>query len=616
VASEITLTFDMALVLGIVVFTVLLSLSNVIRVDVVAVLVLVVLGLTRLLPPEQLFSGFSNDAVMSLISVMIIGAGLEKSGIALRIARWILKLGRERSNKISIFLMFSSGFLSAFMRSLGTVALLLPVVTKITVRTGIPKSRLLMPIAFCSILGGTLTMIGSSPLILLNSLLKNAGHYVDPSMKVLRPFHLFSVFPVGLMILLVGVGYLALFARRLLPKEPIQTYSSGTTKTHFLKTYGKGGDIFELKVRNSSHLIGLTLKEIELKLDPSSSVLAVIYGKEVHFPPLRKITIAPGAFVAMMGNKEMVVAFAEKNGLILEPRLNVFSEMLHPIRAGLCEAVVPPSSQLIGLELRELHMKRTHGLHVLAVYRGQTVYQGEELNALVLRSGDTLGMFCRWEALAAFHKNPDFVVVTTSYPREEIRPKKVAHALFFFILSILLIVWGNFPVSVALLLGAAGMIATGVLTIDEAYASVSWKNVFLIAGLIPLGLVMQSTHTTDWLTQHTFLLNGNLPNWMLQLALAFFSTLFGYVLSGVGATIVLVPIALELAFNVGADPRMYALIVAISASNAFLLPTQQANALIAGPGGYHTKDFLKVGGGMTILYWATMLITVNLWFAK
>lgn len=614
--QTLTLTFDMALVLGIVVFTVLLSLSNVIRVDVVAVLVLVVLGLTRLLPPEQLFSGFSNDAVMSLISVMIIGAGLEKSGIALRIARWILKLGRERPHKISIFLMFSSGFLSAFMRSLGTVALLLPVVTKITVRTGIPKSRLLMPIAFCSILGGTLTMIGSSPLILLNSLLKNAGHYVDPSMKALKPFHLFSVFPVGLIILLVGVGYLVLFARRLLPKEPIQTYSSGTTKTHFLKTYAKGGDIFELKVRNSSNLIGLTLKDIELKLDPSSSVLAVIYGKEIHFPPLRKITIAPGAFVAMMGHKEIVAAFAEQHGLIVESRLNVFSEMLHPIRAGLCEAVVPPSSQLIGLELKELHMKRTHELHVLAVYRGQTVYQGEELNTLVLRSGDTLGMFCRWEALAAFNKNPDFVVVTTSYPREETRPKKVAHALSFFILSIFLIVWGDFPVSVALLLGAAGMIATGVLTIDEAYASVSWKNVFLIAGLIPLGLVMQSTHTTDWLTQHASLLDRDLSNGVIQLGLAFLSTVFGYVLSGVGATIVLVPIALELAFNVGADPRIYALIVAISASNAFLLPTQQANALIAGPGGYHTKDFLKVGGGMTILYWAVMLITVNLWFTK
>ncbi len=611
--QTIYLTFDMILVLGILVLTIVLSLSNVVRVDVVAVLVLVILGITRLLPPEQLFSGFSSEAVMSLIAVMIIGAGLEKSGIALRIARWVLKLGRERPTKISVVLMLCSGFLSAFMRSLGAVALLLPVITRITMRTGIPKSRLLIPIAFCAVLGGTSTMIGSSSLILLNSLLKNTNRYVQEYVGTLEPFHLFSVFPVGLVLLLSGIGYLLMFGKRFLPKEPIQTYSSGTTKTHFLKTYGKGGDIFELKVSANSGLIGLTLKDIEVMLDPSSSVLAVIFGQEVHFPPLRKIIIEEG-WVAIMGHKDIVAEFADRYDLKLQPRLNVFSEMLHPIRAGLCEAVVPPSSQLIGRELRELHMKRTHQVHVLAVYRGQTVYQGEELKELIVRSGDTLGMFCRWEALSDFRKNPDFVVVTTSYPREETRPTKVRFALLFFALAILLIVVGDFPVSVGLLLGAAGMIATGVLTIDEAYESVSWKTVFLIAGLIPLGLVMQTTHTVDWLTQHISLFREDLPSWVIQVALAFLATTFGLVLSNVGSTIVLVPIALEIAFKVGADPRVYALVVAIASSNSFLMPTQQVNALIAGPGGYQIKDFLKIGIGMTFLYWFTMLVMINIIF--
>ena len=505
--ESIGLTFDMVLVLSILLFAILLSLSNVLRVDVVAVLVLVVLGITRLLPPEALFSGFSSEAVMSLIAVMIISAGLEKSGIAIRIARWILKLGRDRSMKISVVLMFASGVLSGFMRSLGTVALLLPVVTRITIRTGIPKSRLLMPIAICSVLGGTLSMIGSSPLIMLNSLLQNSDQYVGS----IAPFHFFSVFPIGLFLLLLGMGYLFFFGKRLLPKEPSQTFSSGTTKTHFLKTYGKGGDIFELKVTKNCDLIGLNLKEVEEKLDPSSSILAIISGKEAHFPPLRKLVIEADAWIAIMGLREVIADFAELHGLKVQPRLNVFSEMLHPIKAGLCEAVVPPSSQLIGQELRELHMKRTHQVHVLAVYRGQTVYQGEELNKLVVRSGDTLGMFCRWEAFADFHKDPDFVVVTTSYPREELRPRKVMYALSFFVIAILLIVWGHYPVGVGLLLGAAGMIASGVLTIDEAYSSVSWKTIFLVAGLIPLGLVMQSTHTTDWLTQHTPLLRGVAP---------------------------------------------------------------------------------------------------------
>lgn len=609
--DTIPLTLDMILVLAIFTFTVLLSISNVVRVDVVAVLVLVYLGITRLLPPEELFSGFSSEAVISIISVMIISAGLEKSGMALRIARGILKLGRERSNTISTVLMFCSGILSAFMRSLGTVALLLPVVTRISLRTGIPKSRFLMPMAFCSILGGTLSMIGSSSLILLNGLLKSSNPYLNQEGGTLKPFQLFSVFPVGAALLLVGMIYLILLSRRILSKESTQTSSNDTTKANFLKIYGKGVDIFELRVNKNSDLIGLNLREMESKLDPTSSILAVLLEKELHFPALRKLIIEPNACIAMMGSKEIMVEFAEQHGLKIQPRLNVFSEMLHPTKAGLCEAVIPPSSQLIGRELRELHMKRTHQVHVLAVYREQAVYRGEELKDLVLRSGDTLGMFCRWDILADFHKNPDFVVVTTSYPREEIRPKKVSYALLFLLLAILLIVGGNFPVSVALLLGAAGMIATGVLTIDEAYESVSWKTVFLVAGLIPLALVMQTTHTADWLTQHTPLLRGDLPNWVIQLGLALLATAFGFVISNVGATIILVPVALELAVNVGADPRIYALIVAIASSNTFLLPMQQVNVLIAGPGGYNTKDFLKVGGGMTILYLITMLVTIN-----
>jgi di/tricarboxylate transporter len=614
VPVPISLSFDMVLVIGILIFTVGLSLSNVIRVDVVAVLVLVVIGITRLLPANQLFSGFSSEAVISLIAIMIIGAGLEKAGIALKAARWILKIGRERPRKISIVLMLTSGFLSAFTRSLGAVAVLLPVVTRITGRTGIPKSRLLIPMGFCSIIGGSLTMVGSSPLILLNSLLNNANDFIHQEIPAIQPFHLFSVFPIGFVLLIIGIAYFHFFGKRLLPQEPLTTFNSGTTKTHFLKTYGKGGDIFELKVPVNSPLVNVNLKGFELKLDASSSVLAVIRGKELHFPPLRKMIIEPNAIIAIMGIKERVVDFAEHYGLKLYPRLNSYAELLHPVRSGLAEAVIPPSSQLIGLELRELHMRRTYQLHVLALFRGQTVSQGEELKELVLRSGDTLGIFCQWEALADFHKNPDFVVLTTSYPREEIRPKKMWFALLFFFLALILIVVGKFPVSVGLLLGAVGMIATGVLTIDEAYDTVSWSSVFLLAGLIPLGLAIQTTHTSDWVTQHIPFLHENLPVWVIESVLALLSTFFSFAISPVGATIVLVPIALDLATSLGAEPRVFALIVALCASNSFLLPMQQVNALISGPGSYKSSDFFRAGIGLTLLYWVIVLVAVNFLF--
>lgn len=612
VSEAIALNFEMVLVLCILLFTIILTLSNVMRLDMVAVLVLVVLGITRLLPPEQLFSGFSSEGVMSLIAIMIIGAGLEKSGFALRIARWVLSIGRERTTYIATVLMFTSGFLSGFMRSFGAVSVLLPVVTRINTRTGIPKSRLLMPMAFCSILGGTLTMVGSGPLIILNSLISNAEG-ITPGFKV-HTFQFFSVFPVGLLLLIMGVVYFIFFGKKLLPQESKTPFTSGATKAHFLKTYGKGGDIFELKVLPNSPIANSTLKDLELTIDPSSSILAVSQGKELHFPPLRKIIIQPNATLAIMGLKENVTAFAEEQGLKMLPKLSTFAELLHPVRAGLSEAVIPPSSRLIGQELRELHMKRNYQLHVIALIRGQTVYQGDELKNLTLRSGDTLGIFCRWEALAEFHKNPDFVVLTTSYPREYIRPKKMGFAISFFVLSLLLIVSRQYSVSVGLLLGAVGMIATGVLTIDEAYESVSWKTVFLLAGLIPLGIVMQTTHTTDWLTQHAVIVREDLPLWLVESFLAVLSTAFAFAITGIGAVIVLVPIALDLAVNFGGDPNVFTLIVAIACSNTFLFPAQQANALVAGPGNYTTKDFMKVGLGMTFLYWIIMLIGINLFF--
>lgn len=603
----------MVITLCILAFTIVLSLSNFIRVDVVAVLVLVVIGITRLLPPEQLFSGFSSEAVMSMIAVMIIGAGLEKSGIASKASRWILSIGKEHPGKISTVLMITSGFLAGFMRSLGTVALLLPVVTRITARTGIPKSRLLMPVAFCSLLGGTLTMVRSGPLILLNGLLRNAHDYVSLNTPI-ESLHFFSVFPLGILFIMLGVLYFSTIGKKLLPYEPRTSIYSGTTKTHFLKTYGKGGDIFELKILAQSPLVNMSLSDFEKNLNLSCSVIAVMQGNELHFPPLRRTSMLANSVIAIIGIKEDVKEFAEKYHLRLYRKLNVFGELLHPMRAGLSEAVIPPSSQLIGNELRELHMRRNYELLVLALYREQKVYRGEELRDLIIRSGDTLGIFSRWEALADFHSNPDFVVLTTSYPREIIRPKKIGYAICFFLLAIILIVTGTYAVSVALLIGAVGMIGTGVLTIDEAYESVSWKTVFLLAGLIPLGLAMQSTQTTDWIIQHTIHLWEPLSLYVIQGLLAILAIVFTFVLSGVGATVVLVPVAMELATRIGTDPKIFALIVAVACSNTFIMPMQQANALVTGPGNYQTKDFLKVGSGLTVLHWIVMLVGINLIF--
>lgn len=609
------LSLDMVLVLAILLFTMVMFLSNAIRVDVAAVLILVVLGVFKLLPPDQLFSGFSSEAVISLIAIMIISAGLEITGVNVRVARWMLNFGGDDKRKIIWLLMAAAGLSASFMRSMGTVALFIPIVNRINIRAGVEKSFLLLPMAYCAMLGGTLTMVGTSSLIVLNSLLKNAYHYA-PNYKMphLQPFKIFDVLPIGSFLLLSGMIYLSIVSKYLIKTSKKSASSNGSTKNHFKKFYAKDGDLFELRVSNSSVFVGETVKILELKLDSSMSFISMLQDNELHFPPLKGTVIKPHALLAIMGSKETVQQFAEDNGLKLLPKLNVFAEILHPARSGLSEAVIPPSSQFVGKEARELHMRRNYALHVLALCRGNEIIQGDELNKVVLRAGDTLGIFSTWEALYEFQNNPDFFVLTSSFPREKSFPKKIPYALFFFFLSIGLVASGNFSISVGLLLGAVGMIASGVLTVDQAYEKVSWKTVFSIAGLIPLGLVMQTSGTAEWLADNIIPDAITAAPWVVQTCLAAVTAILSLIISPIGATVLLVPVAIDLAYSLNMDPRIYALTVALATSNTFIVQSNQVNSLIAGPGDYSTKDFVLIGGGMSLIFLVVMIVGLHLFF--
>jgi di/tricarboxylate transporter len=220
----------------------------------------------------------------------------------------------------------------------------------------------------------------------------------------------------------------------------------------------------------------------------------------------------------------------------------------------------------------------------------------------------------RWEYLTRLEKDRDFVIVTTDYPRDHQEPYKLALALGFFSLAIGMIIFTDILLPVALMTGAVGMIVFGVLTMDEAYKSVSWKTVFLLAGLLPLGIAVQSSGTADYVVQHLLARIGNVSPIILQAMIAILAAGFSLVMSNVGATVLLVPFAINLALATGADPAMFALTVAISTSNSFLIPTHQVNALIMGPGDYHVSDFLRAGSVMTILFLVVSLAMLNLVF--
>jgi di/tricarboxylate transporter len=614
-------------VLGILAFTIYLFVSEIVRVDVAAVLVMVLLGLTTVIPdalvpslvdPRQLFVGFSSNAVISIIAVMIIGAGLDKTGLMSKFATFIMRVGGSTEGRIIPLISGTVGVISSFMQNVGAAALFLPVVSRISGRTGLPMSRLLMPMGFTAILGGTMTMIGSSPLILLNDLILTSNQSLSEEQQM-RTFELFDVTPVGLALVATGIIYFVIAGRFVLPANKSEGTGAGNTLKYFRDTYGLEGDIFEVAIPASSRIADMTIEELESNLEHTVSIIAMSKGSNTRVAPSRDVVVEAGSTIALMGPSAPIKVFADTYELEVSGHLTALAEVLTQSRSGISEIVIPPSSSLIGKSLRDLRMRNSYGMNILAVHRGHDTIR-TDLRELEIQAGDTLVQHSTWDDLAAIDKNHnDFLVITQDYPHEELRPQKVPHATVFFLIALGLVLFTDVRLSIALLTGAVGMILTRVLTIDEAYEAVSWKTVFLLASLIPLGAAVETTGTAEWIATSTLDLIGDVSPFVLQGVIAILATFFTLVMSNVGATVLLVPLAVNIAIaaqanGIDANPAVFALTVAIATSNSFLIPTHQVNALIMGPAGYRVKDFMRAGGVMTILFLVVMMAMLNVVF--
>ncbi len=623
-----TPSIEIAWVSTLLLLTIYLFAFEIVDVDVAAISIMVLLGLTTLLAPfmglseglvdtQHIFNGFSSNAVMSIIAVMIIGAGLDKTGLMTKVAAFILKVGGTTETRIIPIISGTVAFISSFMQNVGATALFLPVVSRISARSGLPMSRLLMPMGFCAILGGTVTMVGSSPLILLNDLIITSNQSLD-SENQMAQWSLFSVTPVGISLVITGILYFVLLGRFVLPKTTVEGTSAGNTIDYFKDIYGLNYELYEVEVPADSNLVGKNLESIE-----HSERIRIIAahtggdGSRVGPGGLDRDTgIQAHTVLGVLAAPKNLLAFVENHDLELRSELQTFTDDLSSAKSGIADVVIPPSSALIGKSARDLWMRKTYGIAMVALHRdGETLREGDDIRNMPLEAGDTLVVHTTWEALARLQKDKNFVVVTTEFPHEETRPNKVGWAGLFFTIALSMVLFTDLRLSVALLTGAIGMILSGVLNIDEAYEAVSWKTVFLLASLIPLGLAVETSGTAFWIAEQTLYVVGDMPVWVIQFAVAVLATFFTLVMSNVGATVLLVPLAVNIAMGVdGADPAIFALTVAIATSNSFLIPTHQVNALIMGPGGYRVPDFMKAGGIMTILFLIVSMTVMNLIF--
>ena len=619
---------EIAWVTGLLLFTIYLFIFEIVTVDEAAITIMVLLGLSSLLAPmmglehglvdtQHLFDGFGSNAVMSIIAVMMIGAGLDKTGMMSKVAGFILKVGGTAESRIIPIVSGTAGIISSFMQNVGAAALLLPVVSRISARSGLPMSRLLMPMGFTAILGGTITMVGSSPLILLNDLILTSNTAL-PADQQMQTWGLFSVTPIGLALVSTGILYFVLLGRYVLPTVSTESSAAVPGSTKYLEEiYGVDYMLFEVLVPQSSPLVGQMLDDIE-----SANKIRIIAVKSTNDGMRssrgdlsRELQIGPNSAIGVLCSPAHLKDFVDAYELTIQKGLRVFSEALASTQTGIAEIVIPAGSSLIGKSARDVWMRKVYGLAMVALHRdGETLVEGERIRDMPFEVGDTILAFTTWRALSHLETDRDFVIVTSEYPREETRPNKVGWASFFFGLALFMVLFTDLRLSVALMTGAIGMIVSGVLKIEEAYDSVSWSTVFLLASLIPLGLAVETSGTAKWIAEQTLLVVGDMPIWVIQAAVAILATFFTLVMSNVGATVLLVPLAVNIAIGAGASPALFALTVALATSNSFLIPTHQVNALIKGPGGYKVPDFIRAGGIMTILFIVVMLVMMNIVF--
>jgi di/tricarboxylate transporter len=591
------LTTDMLLVLAVLLGAIVLFVTEVVRVDVAAILIMVAVGLLGLLPASEVFAGFASNAVISIIAVMILGAALDRVGVMRTVAAWLLKVGGTTERRIMASTSMAVGTISAFMQNIGAAALFLPVIERISERTKVPSSRLLMPMGFAAILGGTLTLVASGPLILLNDLLASSADNLGIEVA---PFGLFAPTPIGLALLVAGITLFAVAGRWLLPAVDGDG-GSAEALPDIAARYGLDGHLQAAVVPAHSPLVGRTVAEVEREVSGVLIAALAAPGGDPALAPRREQRLEAGAIVGLTGQEQLVRAAVSAQQLRpLEPATDPFATLVDPAQAGLVEVAVRPGSDAVGERVGDLRLRVRFGTALLGIHhRGGVVT--EDLRGHRLGAGDVLVLFGPWERMRDVDADPSFVVIS-DHPTEPPRTAKRWWALASFAVALTLVIAADLQLSLALMVGAAGVLVSGTLTPDEAYKAVSWKTVFLLAALIPLGQAVEQTGTAAWIAEGVIAATADLPGWAILATVGLLTTVFTLIVSNVGATVLLVPLVVNIAVGVGADPGTYALMVAIAASNAFLLPTHQVNALLMGPGGYRVVDYVRAGAAMSVLF--------------
>jgi len=557
--------------------------------DFTALIVAVALMFLGLVTPEEGISGFSNSATITVMAMFILSAGITRTGVVQTVRDWLLQWGGKNLTQ-QIFVMGAIvGPISAIINNTAVVAIFLPIVEDWCKKQEMSVSKILMPLSFVSILGGTITLIGTSTNILASGVSKQLGY---------GEFGLFQFTTLGIIVFTIGLIYLAFAADKLLPNGK-KTTADMVEKGYHLKDY-----LSELVIAPRSSLIGQTLQQSEIQRKFDLDVLELIRNKARFAQPLADKELKAGDILVVRCNREDLLKIKEERGLEILPEVQFkdepIAEVLTTGEEKIGEVLILSNSRLIGTTLKDIRFRQRYNVTVIAIRRGAELLKGR-LGKIPLRFGDLLLVQGPKQSFIGLQTTRELLVLEQR-DAENLRQQKAPIALGITLAVILLAAFNLVPILVSALAGVVLMVLTGCLKPGEIYGAVRWDVIFLLAGLIPLGIAMEESGATQWLASGLLAVGGHLSGYWILTFFFVVTTLLTSILSNNASVVLMIPIAVEVAKTLELNPLAFMFAVTFAASNSFLTPIgYQTNTMVYSPGGYKFLDFIKVGVPLTLL---------------
>jgi di/tricarboxylate transporter len=584
---------DTVLVLVVLAAAMVLFITERFRIDVTALCVLVALLGLRLIKVDQALYGFASPATGTIAAMFVLSAGLVRTGLVQWLARQIDRLAGKNETRLVLVLCLFIAALSAFIVNTATVAVFIPAAIVLARSRQISASRVLMPLSFASQFGGVCTLIGTSTNLLVSSIAISSG---------LAAFGLFEFAPLGLAMSAVGILYMVFAARWLLPKR------RGVTQQ--VDKYRLADYLAELRVSKKSSLVDKTWRKTGGEQYREMQLIKLLRGKKATWHPSRT-RIKEGDVLLVYGSADQLIGLSDRYGLKMQADATVTDQKLSSDEVKLIEALIPPRSRLTGRTLRNSNFVRRYGSIVLAVQRRGKVLR-ERLADIHLDGGDTLLLQADKEDVSRLMRSSD-LVVTNELTELHVRRDRAIIALPLAIGVIMLAAFNVVPILVAAAVGAVGMVVGGCLTIEEAYQAIDWKVIFLLGGILPLGLAMEQTGTAAWLANGILAPMADLGPLALLAALYITTAVLTEAMSNNAAAILVAPIALSLAAAMNINPRPFLVAITFAASTSFATPVgYQTNTMVYAPGGYRFFDYTRVGGPLNLLFWGVAVLLIPL----